>query len=898
MRKMKLNIQLFASGTIDGSSTASNCDCQIIWSSTSNGAVANSSEVTASIQIKKTGSGSTTGTFSGKITIDGTDYSVSKKFSPYTYGSWKTVGSKTVTINHNTDGSKSISISGSLKQTGTTMAGTYTASGTATLDTILRGSELTSFVYHGFPNGSVSYKKYVSSFYDRFTLKSNGITIATIDNPKTSAGTYSDVELAATTAKYLEAATAGNSKTLTITCELKTYNSSSYTTQVGDTQTKTYDVTLIGGTLNEINNLTIANNGTATFKPTITKVYNGTYDNIIVSGTNFSQTFTNVSSGTSYTLNNTDLFNAMGTNTSLTLSFTLKTYSSDGGALLGESTISNKTISLPSYDINASVNSYDDKNKSTQPGSMTNPLSYFKTSDSVMIKNLSSPKITYKVSSSTGYLYGRTINTTGAATKTGLAHNATFDVEPGTNFNSSYSITASDGRQTSSATTQTFTVVPYFLPSVAVKIERTAPTASTATVTVVAQYYNDSGSLLTNKKTISSINTAILTYTEYGGSAVTKSYSQANNVSTSTSDTTTTLTFTYNLTGLDYQKSINATAQFKDLIGYTVQGTDYEPNGLPVINAFRYNDKNYAKVNGDLLVTGNSTMNNLVTFNTPTNSYSGAVIYAGTNHNEASISYMNNANTKGYVLGYGTGGNDGMGIWSHETGQNVFKVNKSGDGEFANSVKTSNYYLSNDNLTSILGNLVGHYSYQADMNNALSPGIYSYYQETLNKPSNNISGFATYGMYFVVKTDTWLYQIAFANWGTPRIATRVSVDNGSTWTSWDNMGDTGWTPLATTSDFESYSWGQLQYRNLNGVVSIVGVLKVLNTTAWNTLVATLPVGSRPPIEYNVVCRTGKWEVIKAYVNNSGEIHTLDMINGTYLNPGDSLELAITYIAGN
>lgn len=144
MEKIRLDIQKFASGTIDGSSTASRCDCRIVWSSTSNGSSDNSSSVTASIQILKTGSGTTTGTFSGTITINGTNYNVSKKFSPYNYGNWATVGSKTVTIPHNVDGTKTITISGKLTQTGTTMAGTYTASGTAVLDTIDRLSTITN----------------------------------------------------------------------------------------------------------------------------------------------------------------------------------------------------------------------------------------------------------------------------------------------------------------------------------------------------------------------------------------------------------------------------------------------------------------------------------------------------------------------------------------------------------------------------------------------------------------------------------------------------------------------------------------------------------------------------------------------------------------------------------
>ena len=236
---------------------------------------------------------------------------------------------------------------------------------------------------------------------------------------------------------------------------------------------------------------------------------------------------------------------------------------------------------------------------------MTDALSTFKPNASTMIKGLSTPIITYRVGTSTGYLYGRSISTSGAKVVSGLGHNSTFTVEPGTNMGDTYTINATDGRKPAATTTQTFTVVPYFTPIVNVKFVRTAPTASTATATVTVTYYNDTSGLLTNKKTLSTINTAILTYTEAGGTAVVKSYSDTTPTS-STSGNATTLTFTYNITGLDYQKSIAVSAQFKDLIGYTVNTNTTIPNGLPVINVFRYNDKNYAKVNGDLKVSNNA----------------------------------------------------------------------------------------------------------------------------------------------------------------------------------------------------------------------------------------------------------------------------------------------------
>ena len=133
---MKLNIQLFASGTITGTSTASGGRCRILWEEGTGSTSTNTSPVTATFQIRKDGSSSTTGTFSGSLTINGTKTSISKKFSPYNWGTWATVGSATVNVKHNSDGTKSITIKGSVSNTGTSMAGTYSASGTAVLTTL------------------------------------------------------------------------------------------------------------------------------------------------------------------------------------------------------------------------------------------------------------------------------------------------------------------------------------------------------------------------------------------------------------------------------------------------------------------------------------------------------------------------------------------------------------------------------------------------------------------------------------------------------------------------------------------------------------------------------------------------------------------------------------------
>lgn len=181
MEKMKFNLQLFGSGIIDGSSTASNCDCRIVWSSTKNDSN-NTSNVTATVQIKKTGSSSTSGTFGGTITIDGTSYSVSK-YGSWAWGDWRTVGSASKTVTHNENGTKAINISANLKQTGTSMAGTYTASGTATLDTINRASKLNAIDDFKLTDTiTINITKYITTATDKLQIKLGDTLIKEIDN--------------------------------------------------------------------------------------------------------------------------------------------------------------------------------------------------------------------------------------------------------------------------------------------------------------------------------------------------------------------------------------------------------------------------------------------------------------------------------------------------------------------------------------------------------------------------------------------------------------------------------------------------------------------------------------------------------------------------------------------
>lgn len=119
---------------------------QIVWTSSSNGTTANSSNVTATIQVKKSSNTTqpTSGTWTGNLNIGGDNRQISTKQSVGT--SWVTLLSFTKVQTHNTDGSGACYIQGAINgPAGTSQAGnTVSGSQTVTLDNIARQATITS----------------------------------------------------------------------------------------------------------------------------------------------------------------------------------------------------------------------------------------------------------------------------------------------------------------------------------------------------------------------------------------------------------------------------------------------------------------------------------------------------------------------------------------------------------------------------------------------------------------------------------------------------------------------------------------------------------------------------------------------------------------------------------
>lgn len=333
--------------------------------------------------------------------------------------------------------------------------------------------------------------------------------------------------------------------------------------------------------------MSIASNGNSiSVTPNITKYSSSFYDSLIIKDGNTTiATLDGVTHNTAKSLSSaqiTAVYNAIGTGTSKTFTAYIITYSnSSKTTTIGTSSSVSFTATLPSYSITASVSVQD----------TVSAYNTYKPNTSTYIANLSKPKFTLSASSSTGSYYGRSVSYKSGNTT--ISNPYTDNNHTG----QSYSFTATDGRKTSSAVTPTMTHIPYFKPTLITSVTRPTPTGSTVSVSVSGSYYDGDG--LTNLLT----PTAILTYTEQGGSQ-----QQVNiTLSTSTSNHKVSFTGSTTLSDMDYQKSVTWNVTLTDRINITTTNSNTLPQGLPVWNGYRKNDENYFNVNGIFSV------NNIIT---------------------------------------------------------------------------------------------------------------------------------------------------------------------------------------------------------------------------------------------------------------------------------------------
>lgn len=211
----------------------------------------NKSDVTCKLYVRKDNDSMTltiptSGTWSYSMTINGKSFSgtVSKDVLL----DWVLIATESVSgISHNSDGTKSIAISGSVTApTGTTLAGHKSSgSGTAEMDTVPRATPIDSVsCASSYFNGKLTYKytPQSASFYNRcnISLNLNGeyIAVKSINLGKKSAAQQTASVTLTEDEQAIIYNNLPNTSKGTLRFTFRTYSDSGYSTQVGDADYK------------------------------------------------------------------------------------------------------------------------------------------------------------------------------------------------------------------------------------------------------------------------------------------------------------------------------------------------------------------------------------------------------------------------------------------------------------------------------------------------------------------------------------------------------------------------------------------------------------------------------------------------------------------------------------
>lgn len=227
---------------------------QIAWSVGSQSVANNTSSVTAKVQLVSTGSSYTinsSATKNGTLTINGTKYSFT--FSADLSGNQtKTLYTKTVTVAHASDGTKTCSFSATCG-INVTLSGTYygnvTASGSGTFDTIARASSISSVTSSVSVNGTnavtVAIDRKSSSFTHTVVFSFGSYSKTT-----TGVGTSTSYAIPTSWLNAIPSATSGTAK-VTVT----TYSGS---TKIGSAVAKNFSVTVPASVVPTISSVSIS----------------------------------------------------------------------------------------------------------------------------------------------------------------------------------------------------------------------------------------------------------------------------------------------------------------------------------------------------------------------------------------------------------------------------------------------------------------------------------------------------------------------------------------------------------------------------------------------------------------------------------------------------------------
>lgn len=227
---------------------------QIAWEVTSQSVANNTSTVTAKVQLVSTGSSYTinsSASKSGSLTINGTKYTFN--FTASLSGNQtKTIYTKTVTVSHSADGTKTCAFSATAG-INVTLSGTYygnvTVSGNGTFNTIARASTISSVTSSVSVNGTnavtVNITRAASSFTHTVVFSFGSYSKTT-----TGVGTSTSYAIPQSWLNAIPNATSGTAK-VTVT----TYSGS---TKIGSAVSKNFTITVPSSVVPTISAVTLS----------------------------------------------------------------------------------------------------------------------------------------------------------------------------------------------------------------------------------------------------------------------------------------------------------------------------------------------------------------------------------------------------------------------------------------------------------------------------------------------------------------------------------------------------------------------------------------------------------------------------------------------------------------
>ena len=227
---------------------------QIAWTVDSQSVANNTSTVTAKVQLVSTGSSYTinsTASKSGSLTINGTKYTFN--FSAALSGSQtKTLFTKTVTVSHASDGTKTCAFSATCG-INVTLSGTYygnvTASGNGTFNTIARASTISSVTASVAVNGTNAVTVAITRASSSFT-HTVVFTFGSYTQTVTGVGTSTSYAIPTSWLNAIPNGTSGTAK-VTVT----TYSGS---TKIGSAVSKNFTLTVPSTVVPTISAVTMA----------------------------------------------------------------------------------------------------------------------------------------------------------------------------------------------------------------------------------------------------------------------------------------------------------------------------------------------------------------------------------------------------------------------------------------------------------------------------------------------------------------------------------------------------------------------------------------------------------------------------------------------------------------